>query len=346
MSQRNIFPVPCSVFCLGLVGLFNLSLSGCSNSARFSDASNPFANPFATTAPSRAAAPTPKVTSRPLASMSPYKHMASAAPVKASASGWSAVGGSPIIVGPADDALTLSARYGVPEGALLAANGLHRPSDIHANMRIVIPIYNTRFAKADPSLHPAVKTASRELRRDESVRSISKPEKLLAVKTPPHDHKQIAALVPAPHSIPVKTRAVDVTPIGKLPSASFDEGTDKFRWPARGRIIQGFNSGGNKGINIALPEGTPVRAAEDGTVVYSGNFYRAYGNLILVRHPNGLVTAYANNGELKVKKGDVVTRGQIIAKSGATGDVSTPQLHFEVRKGRDPLDPTNYLAGL
>ena len=120
----------------------------------------------------------------------------------------------------------------------------------------------------------------------------------------------------------------------------------EFRWPARGRIIEGFKAGGNDGINIAVPEGTSVRAAESGVVAYAGDELKGYGNLVLIRHPNGFVTAYANNGELDVKRGDTVKRGQIIAKSGQTGNVNSPQLHFELRKGSTPVDPTSYLAGL
>ena len=122
--------------------------------------------------------------------------------------------------------------------------------------------------------------------------------------------------------------------------------TPEFRWPARGRIIQGFKAGGNDGINIAVPEGTSVKAAEAGVVAYAGSELKGYGNLILIRHPNGFVSAYANNGELEVKRGDTVKRGQIIAKSGQSGNVSSPQLHFELRKGSTPVDPTSYLAGL
>jgi len=120
----------------------------------------------------------------------------------------------------------------------------------------------------------------------------------------------------------------------------------EFRWPARGRIIEAFKAGGNDGINIAVPEGTSVRAAESGVVAYAGDELKGYGNLVLIRHPNGFVTAYANNGELDVKRGETVKRGQVIAKSGQTGNVNSPQLHFELRKGSTPVDPTSYLAGL
>ncbi|MBV9288862.1 MAG: LysM peptidoglycan-binding domain-containing M23 family metallopeptidase, partial [Hyphomicrobiales bacterium] len=128
--------------------------------------------------------------------------------------------------------------------------------------------------------------------------------------------------------------------------ADASSATPEFRWPARGRIIGGFKAGGNDGINISVPEGTSVRAAENGVVVYAGDGLKGYGNLVLIKHPNGFVTAYANNAEIEVKKGETVKRGQIIAKSGDTGNVNSPQLHFELRKGATPVDPTQYLAGL
>jgi murein DD-endopeptidase MepM/ murein hydrolase activator NlpD len=120
----------------------------------------------------------------------------------------------------------------------------------------------------------------------------------------------------------------------------------EFRWPARGRIIQAFKPGGNDGINIAVPEGTSVKAAESGVVAYAGSELKGYGNLILIRHPNGFVSAYANNGDIEVKRGETVKRGQTIAKSGQSGNVASPQLHFELRKGATPVDPTLYLARL
>lgn len=131
---------------------------------------------------------------------------------------------------------------------------------------------------------------------------------------------------------PVK-ETVKAEPAEKAPSADF-------RWPARGRVITGFSGkGGNEGINIAVPEGTPVKAAEGGTVAYSGNELKGYGNLVLIRHDNGYVSAYAHNGDISVKRGEKVARGQVIAKSGQSGNVSSPQLHFELRKGSNPVDP-------
>ncbi len=158
--------------------------------------------------------------------------------------------------------------------------------------------------------------------------------------------KTAAAEAPAVETAKVdrSTTTASVGPVEEdKPS---DSAHPEFRWPARGRIIQGFASGGNDGINIAVPEGTSVKAAEGGTVVYAGNELKGYGNLVLIRHPNGFVSAYAHNGEVSVKRGDHVTRGQAIAKSGQSGNVASPQLHFELRKGSTPVDPTSYLAGL
>jgi murein DD-endopeptidase MepM/ murein hydrolase activator NlpD len=122
-----------------------------------------------------------------------------------------------------------------------------------------------------------------------------------------------------------------------------------FRWPVRGKVITSYgaktNGKSNDGINLAVPEGTPIKAAEDGVVAYSGNELKGYGNLVLVRHSNGYVTAYAHASELLVKRGDTIKRGQVIAKSGQSGEVGSPQLHFEIRKGSSPVDPLQFLNG-
>jgi murein DD-endopeptidase MepM/ murein hydrolase activator NlpD len=127
-----------------------------------------------------------------------------------------------------------------------------------------------------------------------------------------------------------------------------EETTNSFRWPVKGRVISKFGSkpGGarNEGINIAVPEGTSVRAADGGVVAYAGNELKGYGNLVLIRHDGGWVTAYAHNRQLFVKRGDTVRRGDVIAKAGQTGSVESPQLHFELRKGATAVDPLRYLT--
>jgi LysM repeat protein len=122
-----------------------------------------------------------------------------------------------------------------------------------------------------------------------------------------------------------------------------------FHWPVQGRIIASFGSSPNgernDGIDLAVPEGTPVEAAEDGVVSYAGNGLASNGNLVLIRHSNGYSTIYAHAKELLVKRGDQIKRGQVIAQSGQTGNLSAPQLHFEVRRGATPLDPVRFLKG-
>jgi murein DD-endopeptidase MepM/ murein hydrolase activator NlpD len=122
-----------------------------------------------------------------------------------------------------------------------------------------------------------------------------------------------------------------------------------FIWPLRGALIAGFgaqtNGRPNDGIDIAAPVGSDIRAAYDGVVVYAGNDIKGYGNLVLLRHSGGFVTAYAHADRMLVKPNDVVHRGQVIAKSGVksgrTGDV--PLLHFEIREGATPVDPMQFL---
>jgi len=121
----------------------------------------------------------------------------------------------------------------------------------------------------------------------------------------------------------------------------------KFLIPVDGKLLSGFGVKGsglhNDGINIAAPAGTIVRASENGVVAYAGNELRGFGNLLLIKHDDGWMTAYAHNAELLVRRGDRVARGQPIAKVGSTGNVVTPQLHFELRRGKSAVDPTQYL---
>ena len=99
----------------------------------------------------------------------------------------------------------------------------------------------------------------------------------------------------------------------------------------------------NDGINIAVPEGTPVKASEDGVVAYAGNELRGFGNLVLIRHADGWIRAYAHNDELLVRGGQIVRKGQDIATVVSSGGVGEPQLHFQMRKGKEAVDPRKYL---
>ena len=126
-------------------------------------------------------------------------------------------------------------------------------------------------------------------------------------------------------------------------------GISDFRWPVRGRIVSGFGekqgSEKNDGIDISVPEGTAVRAAENGVVIYTGTEISMYGKLVLIRHEDGWVSAYAHNRDYEVTKGENVRRGQIIARSGKTGETDRPKVHFELRKESNPVDPEKYLTG-
>ncbi|HKN28939.1 MAG TPA: M23 family metallopeptidase [Roseiarcus sp.] len=132
--------------------------------------------------------------------------------------------------------------------------------------------------------------------------------------------------------------------LSQEPSAGGAGAHDRFRWPLRGPIVQAFKSGETDGIDIAAPVGEAVHAAADGVCIYAGDELKTYGKLVLIRHADGYVTAYADNSELDVQQGDTVRRGQIIAKSGVSGNVR--HLHFELRKDGKPVDPMRYLAPL
>ncbi|MGH6919405.1 MAG: peptidoglycan DD-metalloendopeptidase family protein, partial [Geminicoccaceae bacterium] len=121
-----------------------------------------------------------------------------------------------------------------------------------------------------------------------------------------------------------------------------------FLWPVDGKVIGGFGVTGNgqhrNGINIAARKGAPVVASEDGIVVYASDGIDGYGRMVLVRHDEGYITTYAHNATLLVEVGDLVRRGQVIARVGDTGDVSTSQLHFELRRGTKPINPEAVLV--
>jgi murein DD-endopeptidase MepM/ murein hydrolase activator NlpD len=198
---------------------------------------------------------------------------------------------------------------------------------------------------AKPVEKPPVKAAAKPVEKAvEAPKPVAKaPARVIPLtqqaKPVEPEEKVASAPAPAPKADVVTTQSIAPTAEAKA------DDKPEFRWPAKGRVISGFGSkGGNgDGIAIAVPEGTPVKAAEGGTVAYAGEELKGYGKLVLVRHDNGFVSAYAHNGELNVKRGEKVSRGQTLAKSGSTGNVTSPQLHFELRKGSTPVDPTKYL---
>ncbi|MGD0332639.1 MAG: LysM peptidoglycan-binding domain-containing M23 family metallopeptidase [Xanthobacteraceae bacterium] len=233
------------------------------------------------------------------------------------------------VVAPGETLHSIARLYGKPVLALAKANNIPPDTMVKIGERIVIP--DVRAASAPT---PPAPVGPRAEAPAAAAAAPAGPN--LATAESPHSARLATPVAPSGQESAVKT----AEPAGALPS---------FRWPVRGRVIAGFgpkpNGLQNDGINLAVPEGTPVKAAEDGVVAYAGNELKGYGNLVLVRHSNGFVTAYAHASEILVKRGDTVKRGQVIAKSGQTGNVTAPQLHFEIRKGATPVDPSQYLNG-
>jgi murein DD-endopeptidase MepM/ murein hydrolase activator NlpD len=229
------------------------------------------------------------------------------------------------VVVPGETLHSIARLYGKPVMLIARVNNIPPDTMVKVGDRITIP-GDGPVAAAPPPTAPAAVSPPRG---QGTVGSI-------ATADSPHSARVMSPAAPEAEQSPVKA----AEPAGSLPS---------FRWPVRGRVIAGFGpspSGTqNDGINVAVPEGTPVKSAEDGVVAYAGNELKGYGNLVLVRHSNGYVTAYAHASEILVKRGDAVKRGQVIAKSGQTGNVTAPQLHFEIRKGATPVDPAQYLSG-
>jgi murein DD-endopeptidase MepM/ murein hydrolase activator NlpD len=172
-------------------------------------------------------------------------------------------------------------------------------------------------------------------------------EDRLAVLAKTEEQKRSSTPSPAPRAAPAASSYAPAAPARSAAMGGLADAPPGFQWPLRGRVIAGFGSsvGGaaNNGIDLAVPAGTDIRAAEDGVVLYAGNEIKGLGNLLLLRHRDGFLTAYAHAQSFAVKPGDTVRRGQVIAKSGESGAVRRPQLHFEIRKDNAPVDPAQYL---
>lgn len=229
------------------------------------------------------------------------------------------------VVAPGETMIGIAKRYNVALKDLAKANRIEPYAQLKMGDRLVIP------GRAASAKKPA-KVASKPARPQAQPQAAAAPAQKMAAVESPHTARAVS---------PAGNVSEDVKASGSASPA--------FRWPVRGRIIAGFgpkpNGQQNDGINLAVPEGTPIKAAEEGVVAYAGNELKGYGNLVLIRHPNGFVTAYAHASEVLVKRGDSIKRGQTIAKAGQTGTVNSPQLHFEIRKGSAPVDPTQYLNG-
>lgn len=233
-------------------------------------------------------------------------------------------------VQPGDSLAKIARENGVSVAALKAANGISNES-IRVGQTLAMPGAGT----------DGIKTAS-----------VPAKEAAKAVETAsakPEPYKAPAAAAATAPSAPAATASVsDIEKKSDMASVAPEStGIGKYRWPVRGAVINNFGDNvegsRNDGINISVPEGTPIKAAENGVVIYAGNGLKQLGNTVLVRHDDGKVTVYGNAANLDVQRGQKVQRGQTIATSGMTGSAKRPQVHFEVRKDATPVNPSSFL---
>jgi murein DD-endopeptidase MepM/ murein hydrolase activator NlpD len=260
--------------------------------------------------------------------------------------------------------------YHVPKSAIIAANGLKPPYELVAGARLVIPGAGGPVHQAMGSPPGGSVVAATPL-PPPHAESLAPPPQMPAAGPPPAAAHASPDIIPLDGPLP--TQAASAPPTTLTPpkpgaasppagqpsvqasvSAESGQGSNgqgtagRFPWPVRGRVLANYGNmpggGHNDGINIAAPRGTPVRSIDAGTVAYVGNEVKGYGNLVLIRHANGWISAYAHLDDLTVKPGDTIATGQVIAKVGDSGGVPEPQLHFELRRGKKPVDPKEFLT--
>ncbi len=338
------------------ISLIGTAVAGCADSSRFGDLFGTTGSTNASAVRADAYSPAPQSAS---IEAKPLPHLASAEEgVPGSGTGWYQSGSAPVRsappqphyqpVAPAQSrTVTPSQREAsTPHGKLVA------PSVVHVvakgeTLRSVAHIYRKPVEMLARANNLATTTKLRPGERitipdmtEAAQASPARPEASAPTAVAMAEPSQTARVVEPTPSMSSQEAIKNAEPAGSLPG---------FRWPVRGRVIAAFgpkpNGVQNDGINLAVPEGTPIKAAEDGVVAYAGSELKGYGNLVLVRHPNGFVTAYAHASDILVKRGEAVKRGQVIGHAGQTGNVTSPQLHFEIRKGATPVDPAQYLSG-
>ncbi|WP_053998807.1 M23 family metallopeptidase [Ahrensia marina] len=270
--------------------------------------------------------------------------------------GWTAAGGTYVTMRQGETVYNLAKRYGVPANAIMEANNISDPKGVNAGTQVIIPtyVYSRTAPISTPDNNVAVRSASSNIGgRSEFPMSIAP----VPQKRP--QGVQVASLSP---SVPqastpqaetvVKPKTTDKSSISTIDSSSTanapaNTGVEALRWPVRGRVVSSYGSNvggkGNDGIDISVPRGSTVKAAENGVVIYAGEGLKEFGKTVLVRHDNGLVTVYGHLDKISVQRGDNVSRGQNVGASGMTGSAKQPQLHFEVRKNTTPVNPMTYL---
>jgi murein DD-endopeptidase MepM/ murein hydrolase activator NlpD len=239
-------------------------------------------------------------------------------------------------VRPGDSLYRVSRMFNVNVSDIAQLNSLQAPHTLKTGQVLRLPSASRAPARAVTP--PAVQVARVErapLAGQGRIEAVPLPEQSQVMREP--------QAVQAPQ---VVARAEPKTPItAKTPKRA----SSKFMRPVEGRVISGYGTkpGGlhNDGINIAAPRGAAVKAADNGVIVYAGSELKGSGNLVLIRHEGGWMTAYAHMDEIKIRRGDVINRGDVIGTVGATGSVDAPQLHFEVRRGTEAINPQRYLEG-
>jgi murein DD-endopeptidase MepM/ murein hydrolase activator NlpD len=253
----------------------------------------------------------------------PNAPLAAAAPVPTA--GWEARH----TLKPGESLYGIARQHGVTLAELQRVNGISEPTRVRAGTVLSVP------GPSVPGSVPAADLAPSHAQAGAPPASAGQPRILNTPAAPNQPAARKTAALAEPSN--------DATEVAAEPTTA----SSRFRWPARGRLIASFgkrpDGTHNDGINIAVPQGTEIHAAESGRVAYAGDELKGYGNLVLIRHSNGWVSAYAHADQILVKRDDVVRRGQVIAKAGKTGTVDQPQLHFELRQGAKPVDPLAHL---
>ncbi len=269
-------------------------------------------------------------------------------PTRTSRSSDSFINATAVTVGKGDTVYAIARRHKVSPRDIIQVNRLAPPYALEVGQRLQLPsgsIHTVARGESLSIIGKQYRQTAYSIARINSIRSpyTIYPGQKLRIPRSGGGTVQTAVRTTT-QSSQGTTATRTVQPILKAPMLAGGKG---FLWPVNGKVVSGYGPKAkglqNDGINIVAPRGTPVRAAENGVVAYAGNELRAFGNLLLIKHSGGWMTAYAHNDTLLVKRGDKVVKGQDIAKLGSSGNVSTPQLHFEMRKGRQAVDPQKYL---
>ena len=242
-----------------------------------------------------------------------------------------------------DNLYSISKRFNIPIKKIIKYNRINEPFKIFPNQRIFLPNNTSYKVKKGDTLY----SISRKFKSN--IYSISKLNKLKNMNQIKVGQKILIPEYFATNINKTKLNKKKANPkVKQVKTKSKFNSTQKFIWPIKGEILIKYGSGDpgfyNDGINIKSKLGTVVKASNDGEIIYSGNEIPGYGNLILIKHNKNWITAYAHLDKIEKRKGDLVKKGQSIGIVGNTGNVKDIQLHFEIRKGKNAVNPLNHLS--